>query len=294
LQKLHYLDANGSIVDKRIVMHACCGELGCLINSCLHSKHMCFGQELIKSLCSSSHRCCMCTDLTMTQSLPPYKTHAFQAQLFHCRVLSRHHVSGYSKNVDRYSSKCVSARSFACMLWREFQHLINSRLHRKHMSFGLGLIKHWCLQLHSSLQTSVGVSNHMFIVGWVLIHMMSNRQSMLWRVPTILQISAPYKSYGVWARIAWPSTLTTTSSSLSTLVLDHMVVEYRTTMSCVDEIWRRDAVPRLDNPANLSSIEILWCSGKICWVLASRHCVTPSSTELLYTLQGDGRLAELQ
>jgi hypothetical protein len=89
-------------------------------------------------------------------------------------------------------------------------------------------------------------------------------------------------------------TLHTKSSSPSTLVLNHMLVEYRTTMSCVDEIWRRDAVPRLDNPANLSSIEILWCSGKICWVIASQHSVTPSSTELLYKLQGDGRLAEPQ
>jgi hypothetical protein len=94
---------------------------------------------------------------------------------------------------------CAAERRCSC----------KSLLHWNHMVFGQELHERW----HCSYHWSLSIDPHARWV-WSSIHMFIEYDRstcwstcMLCRVPTLVQISPPLKSYGVWARIVRASQL---------------------------------------------------------------------------------------
>jgi hypothetical protein len=108
----------------------------------------------------------------------------------------------------------------------ECRRWINSLLHRNHMVFGPELIKRRHSSLHRSLSIDLPFVEYDRSTCWSTCMSCS-------RVPTLVQISPPLKSYGVWARIAWSSEMFISSileyRSAVRWVSNHMIIEYRST-----------------------------------------------------------------
>jgi hypothetical protein len=131
------------------------------------------------------------------------------------------------------------------------------------------------IEYHPFLSTCTSSIDPPFIEYWSTCCI----TCMLCRVPTLVQISPPLKSYGVWARIAWASELFISS-----------IIEYQWKFNrigwvsihmSIHMLHHMYVVQSADDHANLSSIEILWYLGKT-WMSVSPRKAEWSCKSLLH------------